>query len=147
MGKGIRGGLPFGIFGAASALAVGALLMPSTPSVARSATISAFDAEIADFYRDRGGAPLWFAPNAGAAAPQLVQLLATAQADRLNPRRYDVRALQGAIGAARSGNPAAIQRAEVLLSSAFVAYARDLKRDPGIGIIYVDKELKPTPPS
>src|SRR4029079_5625841 len=29
----------------------------------------------------------------------------------------------------------------------FVTYAQDLKHDPGVGIIYVDKELKPAPPS
>jgi murein L,D-transpeptidase YcbB/YkuD len=33
-----------------------------------------------------------------------------------------------------------------MLSQAFVAYARDQKHDPG-GIIYVDPQLKPTPPS
>ena len=34
-----------------------------------------------------------------------------------------------------------------MLSAAFVTYAQDLKHDPGVGIIYVDKELKPAPPS
>ena len=34
-----------------------------------------------------------------------------------------------------------------MLSAAFVAYARDMSHDPGVGIIYVDPELKPTPPS
>jgi murein L,D-transpeptidase YcbB/YkuD len=34
-----------------------------------------------------------------------------------------------------------------MLSEAFVRYARDLKRDPNVGIIYVDPEVKPTPPS
>jgi murein L,D-transpeptidase YcbB/YkuD len=34
-----------------------------------------------------------------------------------------------------------------MLSQAFVAYARDVKHDPGIGIIYVDAELKPEAPS
>ena len=53
-----------------------------------------FDGEIADFYRARGGAPLWFAPSSGSAADQLIQLLASAQADHLNPRRYDVRGLR-----------------------------------------------------
>jgi len=117
------------------------------PAQARAAAPSPFDDEIAQFYRSRGGAPLWFAPTAGSAAPQLVQLIATAQADRLNPRRYDVRGLTRAVADARSGNPAAIQRAEVLLSSAFVTYAHDLKHDPGVGIIYVDHELKPAAPS
>src|SRR4051794_2354563 len=103
--------------------------------------------EIAEFYRSRGGAPLWLAPNAGPAAQQLIQLLATAQADHLNPKRYNVRALQRALADGQRGSGAAVQRAEAMLSAAFVTYARDLKHDPGVGIIYVDKELKPTPPS
>jgi murein L,D-transpeptidase YcbB/YkuD len=34
-----------------------------------------------------------------------------------------------------------------MLSNAFVAYARDLRHDPGVGVIYVDHELRPSPPS
>jgi murein L,D-transpeptidase YcbB/YkuD len=132
--------------GAVGALAVAAPLTLA-PTAAAAAAAAPFDSEIADFYRARGGAPLWFSPTSGNAAPQLIQLLASAQADHLNPRRYNVRALTRALQDASSGNPAAIQRAEVLFSQAFVTYARDLKHDPGIGVIYVDPELKPTPPS
>jgi murein L,D-transpeptidase YcbB/YkuD len=103
------------------------------------------DGAIADFYRSRGGAPLWLSPSAGPAASQLIQLLATARADNLNPGRYPIRQLTRAVQAARSGDPAAVQRAEAMLSAAFVSYAGDLKRDPRIGIIYVDTELRPTP--
>ena len=103
--------------------------------------------QIAQFYGSRGGAPLWFSPRSGAAAQQLVQLLATAQADNLNPRRYNVRAVQRAVQDAARGDPAAIQRAEALLSAAFVAYVRDQKHDPRMGIIYVDPELRPAPPA
>ncbi len=117
------------------------------PTAAKAAAQAPFDGEIADFYRSRGGAPLWFSPTAANAAPQLIQLLATSQADHLNPRRYNVRALTRAVQDARSGNPAAVQRAEAMLSEAFVEYARDLRHDPGVGIIYVDPELKPEPPS
>src|SRR5205085_950118 len=70
-----------------------------------------------------------------------------AQADNLNPRRYNLRALSRVLQDARSGNPAAIQQAEAMLSAAFVAYARDQKHDPGVGIIYVDPELRPQAPS
>jgi len=151
MGKQIRGGFPLKkIMMGTSAVALLAAVTPAvlapSPASAKGAS-TAFDAEIADFYRSRGGAPLWFAPNAGPAAQQLVQMLATAQADNLNPRRYNVGALNRAVAAVRTGNPTAVQRAEVMLSGAFVTYASDLRRDPGIGIIYVDKELKPSPPS
>ena len=130
--------------------AAAALLGASTgfnPAPAQAAAASAFDGDVAAFYRARGGAPLWFGPSAGNAAQQLVQLLATAQADNLNPRRYNPRGLSRAVEAASRGDPAAVQRAEAMLSTAFVSYARDLKHDPGVGIIYVDPELRPTPPS
>jgi L,D-transpeptidase YcbB len=136
---------------AATVFGVVAVGMPTGispgPATARSSAPAPFDGEIADFYRSRGGAPLWFAPRAGPAAQQLVQLLATSQADHLNPRRYNVGGLNRAVAAAQSGDPAAVQRAEAMLSSAFVTYVGDLKHDPGVGIIYVDPELKPTPPS
>lgn len=149
MGKRIRRSSPLTrIVAVGSAVAALGLIAPFVSTgPAKAAAAAPFDSEIADFYRARGGAPLWFAPNAGGAAPQLIQLLATAQADRLNPRRYNVRALQRAVGDVRSGSPATVQRAEVLFSAAFVAYARDLKHDPAVEIIYVDKELKPSPPS
>jgi len=128
------------------ALGAVAVVAPLAMHVAPAAAQSVDGGEIADFYRARGGAPLWFAPRSGAAAQQLLQLLATAQADNLNSRRYNVKGLTRAVQDAQTGNPAAIQRAEAMLSAAFVAYARDQKRDPG-GIIYVDPELRPQAPS
>src|SRR5689334_9515669 len=136
------------LWGLGCAAAAVALGVPAVVGIAPShAAAQPFDGgEIAAFYRARGGAPLWFSARSGAAAQQLLQLLSTAQADNLNPRRYNVRALAKAVQEAQSGDPSAIQRAEAMLSAAFVAYARDQKHDPG-GIIYVDPELKPTPPS
>lgn len=128
------------------ALAAVAVAAPLATHVAPAAAQSVDGGEIADFYRARGGAPLWFSPRSGGAAQQLLQLLDTAQADNLNPKRYNVRQLSRAVQAAQSGDPAAIQRAEAMLSAAFVAYANDQKRDPG-GIIYVDPELRPQAPS
>src|SRR4249919_3038863 len=107
MGKRVRGGSPFRRFLAAGAAVAGiALVAPVawSPSIAKSAAAAPSDGEIGDFYRARGGAALWFAPNAGPAAPQLIQLLATAEADHLNPRRYNVRSLQRAVADAQTGN-------------------------------------------
>ncbi|HEX8840516.1 MAG TPA: L,D-transpeptidase family protein [Sphingomicrobium sp.] len=151
MGELVRGNVRLKtIVGAGSALLAIAVATPamlaSTP-VKAAAPAGPVALEVADFYRSRGGAPLWFGPNAGAAAPALLQLLATSQADHLNPRRYNIRGLQRAIAEGQSRNPAAVQRAEVMLSTAFVTYAQDLKHDPGVGVVYVDPELKPTPPS
>jgi murein L,D-transpeptidase YcbB/YkuD len=137
--------------GIATALSVAAVLgtVSSTPVAARTNRPAAAVSQagsIADFYRARGGAPLWFGPSAGNAAPQMLQLLSTAWADNLNPKRYHLRDLARQVQAASGGDPMAVQRAETMLSQEFVTYARDLEHDPH-GIIYVDSELKPTPSS
>ena len=149
MGSSSGGARALGRFGhlavGACALALVAAPLATGTASARTATPAASQvAEVNAFYRARGGAPLWLAPGSGAAAQQLVQILATSQADNLNPRRYNVRGLQRALDAARSGNPQAVQRAEMALSQAFVAYVRDVKHDPHVGVVYVDPELKPS---
>ena len=95
----------------------------------------------------RAAQPSWFGPTSGNAAQQLVLLLSTAQADGLNPKRYDARRLSGLVGAASRGDPRARQQAQAALNNALVAYVRDQKRDPNVGVIYVDPELRPAPPS
>ena len=94
-----------------------------------------------------GEAPLWLAPSAGDAAQGLVALLKSADIDRAQPAiAMAVAALgQGACGRRRTKSKA-VQRADIMLSQAFVAYVDDLRRDPGVGITYVDPQLRPTPP-
>ena len=133
MMTGMTGGVsPRGKVGALAFIAAAAMAVPLALSLAPShASAQATDGgEIANFYRARGGGPLWFGPTSRGAAQQLLQLLNTAYADNLNPRRYNVKALARAVADAQSGNPAAIQRAEVMLSSTFVAYSRHQKRYP-----------------
>ncbi|MEO6434113.1 MAG: L,D-transpeptidase family protein [Sphingomicrobium sp.] len=88
--------------------------------------------------------PNWFAAGPGAAR-QFVQLLATSQIEGLNPKRYNVRDVSRAVEGA-AVNPAMRGQASRLLDRALVAYVRDSRHDPNVGIIYVDQELRPTPP-
>ena len=142
-----RGVKAIGFGVAAVALAVGAFAgWPQLAVGKAEAARVAPDAEFG-FLSLTGRRTLWFAPGSRNAAQQLIQLLSTAQADGLNPKRYDVRGLSRAVADAAGRDPAAVQRADMMLSAAFVAYARDLRHDPGVGIIYVDSELRPTPPS
>jgi murein L,D-transpeptidase YcbB/YkuD len=134
------------IFGLALTAAAVAVPLSTGTTRAVAAAAPTFDGEISAFYRARAGTPLWFGPNSGPAAQQLVSLLATSQADHLNPKRYNVKALSRALDAGRSGDRSAVLRADAMLSEAFVAYARDQRHDPG-GIIYVDPQLRPKPPS
>ena len=141
----MRNSLKILVSAATAATALTAPLMLVAPATVAHAQPA--DSGIAAFYRSRGGAPLWLAPRSGTAAVQLVQILATAQVDGLNPKRYNVRGLDRVVRAARTGDPGAIQRAEAMLSAAYVAYARDLEHDPNVGVIYVDQQLKPQPRS
>jgi murein L,D-transpeptidase YcbB/YkuD len=139
--------------GVAAALMLAAAPLPSlaaTSSVTGAARPAApYDsgAGISDFYRARDGRPLWLAPQSGAAAQLMLGLLNSASVDGLDPNRYQVRRIAKALRDAGRGDPRAVNRAESMLSEAFVAYASELRRAPNIGIIYVDRELIPAPPS
>ena len=139
--------------GAAAGLMLAAAPLPSlaaTPAAAAGAVpVAASFASgtgIADFYRARGGRPLWLAPQSGGAVQLLLGLLNSASTDGLDPDRYQIANITDALRAAQRGDRRSVDRAEMLLSQAFVAYARDLRRAPNIDIVYVDRELVPAPP-
>ncbi len=139
--------------GAVATLLFAAAPLPSSaaPAVAASAAplAASYDSNsgINDFYRARGNRPLWLAPQSGGAGQLVLGLLNSAAVDGLDPNRYQVRKVADALRAAQNGNGRAVNRAELMLSQAFVAYARDLRRAPIIGIVHVDRELVPAPPS
>ena len=89
---------------------------------------------------------LFLRSDRGAAASELMRLLATAQADGLDPRRYRLRDLQRLTRDARNGDPRAIMRADRALSETYTRYVTDLRRAPNVGVIYVDNELRPQAP-
>lgn len=104
---------------------------------------------IDSFYDARGNRPLWFeyGDRFDEAPHSLMNLLQSAQADGLDPDRYRPMMLWRALRAAQSGRPRDIARADRMLSEAFIAYVRDLKRTPKIDMIWVDAELRPSSPS
>ncbi|WP_051531444.1 L,D-transpeptidase family protein [Sphingomonas sp. URHD0057] len=102
---------------------------------------------VEDFYRARKDALLWYSPTAGDAAQQLITLLGTATFDGFDPRKYLTPETQELVQAARSGKRKHVERADKALSIAYAAYVADVKRDPGVGITYVDPGLRPAPPT
>jgi murein L,D-transpeptidase YcbB/YkuD len=142
------------IAGGAVALALTLAATPGAAAAAQPLLQPAVSGQsVADFYRARNNYPLWLSPTAGDAADQLISRLSSANLDGLYPDKYHVVALQQALEAARHPNSAKrkpgdeIDRAERELSDAFVAYVDDLMRDPNIGVIYVDAQLRPKSPS
>ena len=104
--------------------------------------------EIADFYRERGTRPVWVA--GGALRPEAVALaerIARAGDHGLDPEAYGASELQAAIAESRSGDKRALARAELLLSRAYPAFARDL-RGAGAegGMRHIDPGLAPESP-
>ncbi len=128
---------------AASLAVVAAVAMPlPIQGFAVSAQSSRSGDSVEAFYASRGWQPMWFA-QPGRQVDVLMQTLSSAQLDGLDARRYRLRDLQRAVRSARSGNPNAIRKADVMLSQALVNYARDLRRNPAPKTIYVDPELRP----
>ena len=133
----------------AAVLAGAAAILPISPAEpATNATELSAPLEgqsIAEFYAARDGRPLWL--RDGVDPSRLLDYLRTADADGLDPRNYRVDQLGEALAAAWGGSPAKVRKADMLLSQAFVAYVRDLKRLPANSMIWVDPELKPQAPS
>ena len=140
----------------AALIAGAAVMLAPVPTAAQSTAVASVAAvarsqngqTVADFYKARKDAPLWLAPQAGDAADQLLSLLGSASLDGLSPAKYNVAELQAEVATAREKNKRKlVQRADEALSNAFVAYVDDLRHDPGVGITWIDPQLKPAPPS
>ena len=139
--------------GVAAALALTAAPLSAAPQAIAKPTPAAAAREgagqgVADFYRLRGDAPLWLSPRVGSAAPQMLEILKSAAIDRLDPALYRTDSLEAALRSVTgSTDRKAVLRVDQMLSAAFAAYVRDQRRNPDIGIVYVDSNLKPVSPS
>lgn len=127
-----------------------AVLPPSARAVAAAADMDApFDEAARESSGpEHRGYPLWREGDAlRPEAYALVAALERADDEGLDPASYDLTQLRGAVGAARGGDPAALDAAEGLLSSAFAAYVGDLHRpSPANRPFLVDAALAPGAP-
>ena len=88
------------------------------------AEASAADEAVAAFYREHRYQPLWTGPNDAARRHALIMALSTAQAQGLPLKRYDpAELLAQAKAAVTEGDRG---RLEVAMTSAYLAYARDV---------------------
>jgi len=119
----------------------------SAEQVARTIRIAAAnDADLAAFYSARNYRPMWVSGSMlRPEARRVVDLVAGARRDGLNPASFDLAGLTRAVEAAASGEEADLARAEILLSRSFSSYVRGLRRPADVGMIYVDNDLAPPP--
>jgi L,D-transpeptidase YcbB len=138
----------FSIFGggaAAVALVTASFVLPS-PASAHAAVTAVGAQGLSDFYAARPGRPLWFSQD-GRQVDALLEILNSSEIDGLRPERYRIDLITRAVWSAQSGKAKAVRRADMMLSQALVDYVRDLRQPGDTGVIYVDRELKPGPPS
>ncbi len=144
--------MPFGVPRRLLRFIAFGLAMAATPVVAAGQADIATEirdqarGDVKTFYAARGFQPLWAAD--GAILPQAEALLAdlaSARLDGLKPSSYKPEKLQAALAAARDGDPRAIARAELLLSTSFARYVRDLRKPAKRkdGMTWLDPRLKP----
>lgn len=130
----------------AEALALPSVAPPKVENAIKSYAKS--NRDLRAFYKEIGYRTLWLRGSIlGPEAGRLIELLSTAHLDGIDPDEYSPRKLASLIEDARSGKPKDLAKAEVRLSRALVDYVRDLHRPGNVGMIYVDRELVPEPPS
>ncbi|MCY7338800.1 MAG: L,D-transpeptidase family protein, partial [Sphingomonas bacterium] len=124
--------------------------VPATAADADQDRVSAATAmgatAIGTFYDARNGSPIWFAGGEQQAAYRLVDVLATSGLDGIDPRLFNIRALQKAVRRAGNGNPGDIQRADRMLSDAFVRYVAALRQGVSSEWQFIDREAAPAVP-
>lgn len=133
------------MFGAVAAFAAAPILF-ATPAEARPPAVASSQG-VEDFLDSQRGRLLWLRSGESAAPQRLLALLATADVDGLDPRKYKVKALAKALRRAADGDPDDVRRADAMLSQAFAAYARDLRDAPPAGMKFLDPRLQPGVPS
>ena len=102
--------------------------------------------EIPAFYAARAHRPLWLADKPAATA--LITMLRSALIDKIDTAALDLAPLDAALAAADGGDPAAVARADALLSDRFVRFARAIRVvDPtAMGFEVSDPRVRPSVP-
>ncbi|MDO9361400.1 MAG: L,D-transpeptidase family protein [Sphingopyxis sp.] len=100
--------------------------------------------DVKRFYAARAYRPLWVrAGKIGPEAATLLGYLSTASRDDLKSSSYDLEKLEELIARARGGDPQALARADIALSTSFARYVRDMRSPGKAKMDYADRSLKP----
>jgi murein L,D-transpeptidase YcbB/YkuD len=134
------------VVGAAASFVAAPILWPAAAHAAVMAYPQGQSVE--DFYKVRAEKPLWFeGGHPTAAAQALIALLSSARTDGLDPASYKLDQISQALQQASKGKDKAVRNADLLLSTAFANYVRDLRSGRPDDVQYVDPALNLGPPS
>lgn len=115
--------------------------IPDVPGAAAE-TSPSIEQAIDAFYASRGDRPLWLAGGRTGAADDLIATLERSSIDGYGSGPEMAAEAQSLIAQAQSGDPAALNAADRLLSTAWIGYVQSLER-PTQGMVYADAWVKP----
>jgi len=124
-------------------LAAGALLAVSPAQAAAASGLAPLNESTSQL----GGRPQWVGRGDTQAAAHLIGLLQSSNLDGLDPKRFKIKALRGAVRAAARGNPSAVARANAALDRALVSYVSALRSLSSGEWSIVDRAAVPAVPS
>ncbi len=135
---------------ALTALPVAALAQTAPGAVPASIpvqlTANPGNADVARFYEASKNAPIWFRAGQADAGRELAEILRHAPIEGFARGAQLAAEVDAALLSAQGGDPVAVQAAERLLSSAWVAYVQTIKA-PTPGMLYGEKWVTPVVPS
>jgi len=102
--------------------------------------------DISRFYTASKNAPIWFRAGQAEAGPMLVNILRRAPLDGFARGPQLATDVEAALAKAQTGDPAAVQAAERVLSGAWISYVQAIHA-PTPGMLYGEKWVTPVVPS
>jgi murein L,D-transpeptidase YcbB/YkuD len=102
--------------------------------------------DISRFYTASKNSPIWFRSGQADAGPMLVNILRRAPIDGFARGPQLAADVEAALAKAQTGDPAAVQAAERVLTGAWIAYAQAIHA-PTPGMLYGEKWVTPVVPS
>jgi murein L,D-transpeptidase YcbB/YkuD len=118
----------------------------STPAAAPQLSATTSYDDYARFYSASKNAPIWFRSGQAEAGPLLVTILRRSSIEGFARGPELATGVEAAIAKAQTGDPAAVQEADRVLSRAWVAYVQALHA-PTPGMLYGEKWVTPVVPT
>ena len=101
---------------------------------------------VVQFYEVRKNPPIWFRAGQAEASPQLINILRRSSIEGFARGPQYAAEIEAALAKAQSGDAAAVQAAERLMSTAWVQYVQYLHQ-PTPGMLYGEKWVTPFTPN
>src|SRR4029453_10082096 len=127
---------------AGSAMAQVTSTSPIAPAILAPATVD----DYSRFYAASKNAPIWFRSGQSEAGPLLVTILRQSSIEGFSRGPQLASDVGGALAKAQTGDPAAVQDADRVLSRAWVAYVQAISA-PTPGMLYGEKWVTPVVPT